>query len=805
MNLFQIVPNDASMSYLSQVFGNVSGVININGSSLGESVTMLSTMFKTFNSIVLVVGVLTLVYVTVVGVLATAHEGEFLGRKWNNIWIPIRLVVGFALLVPTGAGYAGIQILMMWVIVQGVGAADTLWNTALSYVNIVGSPYAQFSVPGVSANQALSGLFQGLVCDASARMKADDPTNPGSSGSGSYYCHGSTDTWCGGAVAFNPNANSLSLGPSGGCGSLTYCNQTSVCAASGQSSMACLGCQAQVTALQGIVPTLSGIAQQLVNADYSYRDFWANSALANNNGSWGWIQSYCSSQSPAIPRNKCCVGSSNPASAATCQAGIGLQSGMPNVNETSATGDKPQNPSSDAVSKIYWPYWPQLEPNLGTGTNFINTAVNYYTDLAKQALTTFIAAQGQNQSNLNGSLSAASDKGWILAGAYYYTMANMNSSNFKAALPNITWNAPNLSTTPMGNFRNNMDASMTLISAAAGAGNNYLGNSSALAGANGAVTSALSTVTTSFTNTVSGSQTNPIIAIQAIGETLLVLSEFLFMVVLGVVIGLALAGNIDVFIFGSGAVDPLGPMLNVVLMFLIPLIYAVLGIMITLGGLLAVYTPLIPYIVFAVGALGWLISTIEAMVAGPLVALQVMMPSEHQGPLGKAEGALMLLFNIFLRPSLMIFGMVAAMLLAPVAVSMVNAGFWITFQSIHTFDPIGIIMMIGAYVMLILAVLNKCFAVINIIPQQVMSWIGGQGTAVETAEALGGAKGGMEAVGGKAGGGMGAAGDTTKGALKAKMESKAAAEEAGAQVAKTGGDLSQAKKDLARQKKLGGD
>jgi defect-in-organelle-trafficking protein DotA len=162
--------------------------------------------------------------------------------------------------------------------------------------------------------------------------------------------------------------------------------------------------------------------------------------------------------------------------------------------------------------------------------------------------------------------------------------------------------------------------------------------------------------------------------------------------------------------------------------------------------------------VFAFGALGWIISVIEAMVAGPLVALQVLVPSEHQGPFGKAEGALMMLFEIFLRPTLMIFGMMAAMLLATVAIKMVNAGFGIVFNSFgkatwSTGDPIFFFMMMGAYVMLVLAVLNKCFALINVVPQQVMGWIGGKG--VEVGAPTDQVKGGIEAVGSRAGGALG--------------------------------------------------
>src|SRR3990167_6962510 len=141
ISLFAPSVNDQSLVYLYSIFGSMNGVIPAPGGAASSStmVTLLGTMFKTFNSVVLAVGALIVVYITVVGIMNTAHEGKFMGKDWNNLWIPIRVVMGIASLVPTGSGYCGLQIVMMWVIVQGIGAADTLWGTALSYVNTMGS------------------------------------------------------------------------------------------------------------------------------------------------------------------------------------------------------------------------------------------------------------------------------------------------------------------------------------------------------------------------------------------------------------------------------------------------------------------------------------------------------------------------------------------------------------------------------------------------------------------------------------------------------------------------------------------
>src|SRR5688500_18872811 len=122
INVFTIAVNDQSIYYLGRIFGNVGTVLP------GTGPAILSAMFKVFNTAMLAVGSLIVTYTTVVGVLNTAAEGEFLGKHWHSIWVPLRTVIGIAGLFPTSSGYSAIQIVMMWVIMQGVGAADSVWT-----------------------------------------------------------------------------------------------------------------------------------------------------------------------------------------------------------------------------------------------------------------------------------------------------------------------------------------------------------------------------------------------------------------------------------------------------------------------------------------------------------------------------------------------------------------------------------------------------------------------------------------------------------------------------------------------------
>lgn len=126
-NIFTIPPQDLSMNVLNRVFGSIGTLL------YGQvSQTPIGSVLRYFNNAALVLGGIVILYSLIVSTVNTAHDGEMLGKKWNSMWIPVRAALGFALLLPTTAGYAVIQVFVMWVVVQGVGAADYLWQNTVT-------------------------------------------------------------------------------------------------------------------------------------------------------------------------------------------------------------------------------------------------------------------------------------------------------------------------------------------------------------------------------------------------------------------------------------------------------------------------------------------------------------------------------------------------------------------------------------------------------------------------------------------------------------------------------------------------
>lgn len=148
---------DYSVIFLSNIFGVVDGVLNGTGSQV------VGTMFSVLNAAVLAIGGIVIMYTLVVATMNTAHEGKFLGEKWSSIWVPVRISIGLALLLPKASGYCMMQIFFMWVVVQGVGAADKVWNAALQYLNRGGVIIAEQLKTSSTSSSSTANITQGAM------------------------------------------------------------------------------------------------------------------------------------------------------------------------------------------------------------------------------------------------------------------------------------------------------------------------------------------------------------------------------------------------------------------------------------------------------------------------------------------------------------------------------------------------------------------------------------------------------------------------------------------------------------------
>ncbi len=853
-SFFTPIATDQSMQYLNRIFGTMTIPTDTSAGLLPgpNLVTVLSYMFQTFNMIILSVGSLIIIYMTVVGVMMTAHEGEFM-KKWNNLWGPIRAVFGIALLFPTTTGFSTIQIIMMWGIIQGIGAADTLWNSALRYTTVMGSVYATLQAPTSGIQQNMENMFKALVCERTASRNDALPVEV-LNGQGAYYCNlNPRKPFCNTNQSTDVSSGYFQFGPEGGCGKMHTCDVNKACDMSDPNVAAeaaespngisdtCQKCKDQAAALSDIMGTLRSLADLIAYADYLYLDSFYLSYHTELRGSVynhivpdsdhlqpAWITSYCAAKGLTTGEGDIGYNSSND-NPAECHGtvnynyvskqksiksgGLASQTSSEVIEANLYRGALPDaqlgegSPVGAVMSDIIWPYviFPSLklhtpgkyvsDPKDPNTDNPIGAAAQEYSARVgippAAADTNTQAVQGVyaqiDQTQLTGPLLRASQAGWIQAGAYYYQLVADNSSKLKHAVPTFEVIALNPAASGEGSgtgqpdtmktSRNNYVSAMILIGVMSGNQSGQYGaaNTDFLTSGSDAVGNMMYSATNPNTGT------NPLVQVATAGYYLLLTATIIFGMFVLLTFLFGIVSGLDFFVLGTGANNPMSTAGPMIWMILVPLMAGLLGLMISMGATLGVYVPLIPYTIFAFGALGWLTSTIEAMVAGPIVALGILAPGGHHEMLGKAEPALMLLFGIAMRPVLMIFGLIAAMLLASVAVDMINATFWpivvpqlvitaaggkgsaltnqTAINAAMTFNPLMMIMFLIAYVGLIVSILNKAFAAIHIIPERVMRWIhGGQGDSHGEGEAAAGLKqsvaGGASAAGSAAGQGV---------------------------------------------------
>lgn len=131
---------------------------------LGEQVKALfdtlAPAFLVINGAGLALGIFILMYSIVAGVTQTAHEGQFMGKRFSSVWLPIRLVNGVALLIPVWGGMAAAQKIVLWfAAAMGIGLA----NLAADALTI---PNPQFFIPGPTAQQLAQQEFIRQSCIA---------------------------------------------------------------------------------------------------------------------------------------------------------------------------------------------------------------------------------------------------------------------------------------------------------------------------------------------------------------------------------------------------------------------------------------------------------------------------------------------------------------------------------------------------------------------------------------------------------------------------------------------------------------
>jgi conjugal transfer/type IV secretion protein DotA/TraY len=221
-----------------------------------------------------------------------------------------------------------------------------------------------------------------------------------------------------------------------------------------------------------------------------------------------------------------------------------------------------------------------------------------------------------------------------------------------------------------------------------------------------------------MTEEIAGSNLNHMSQMKSFGDTIVVAGEGL-MATLASASGAANSWTAQATVkigFDAGAA------LNILMGVFTLMIIGLLGF----GVTLSTYMPLIPFITWTASVVNWFVLLIEAVLAAPIWAVAHIHP-DGDDAVGRGGQGYMMIMSLVMRPTLMIFGLVAAMLLTQPITGLVNAGFMSAVSGVQADSTTGLVSFlayVAIYVIIMTTVLHTVFSLIHWIPDNVPRWIG---------------------------------------------------------------------------------
>ncbi len=740
---------DYSLGYLKQLFGDFDGMFNSNvPDSFGASV--IGELFRVFNSWMLVFAVVILMYIVFIGTLTTAHEGKVMG-EWKSLWIPLRAALAVAMLVPQAGGYCLAQKLVMYIVLAGVAAANMMWSTA---VDKLVNEKTIYSMSALSINQpaAMSAIYPVIIAmyEQQACAIKLSHTNDNGEITPHEYPHTTKEGYI---KVYNPktqinlggvldrpstqvdpnskiiNYNEKATNPKKPiCGGLKWTLPTKKIP-DGQG-----GYRTEIDDVfnKKIINTMKNIYDNLKGA----------SSLAANDGKGGEKtndegETVCGKDN-VVAKYGCVVKSIQDYNAL-------LYSGNSNT-DTDNVADSTET-IRNHIKHAGW---------ADAGEYFYELAKWDHAEKRSLSISStkmYVVEDKDNKRDFDTIKAAISD--YIATSddqVHQYTVDSYNHDEstlldqYKKPKYDIKYD---FDSKMMSGFTRTLFDIFTF------------GMAALVESWNKTLVYSLWGKIEDNTAADNTGPANPILMLQQLGRAQLTGVMDIWINGLLLIEGLTIAGGVASAIGAVPGFGTLAEGASVIMKGMSSMITWLQGMTAPLmiiifgsGFLLSIWIPFMPYILSLLCVFGWVLSVIEMMVAAPIVALGVIAPEGHD-VFGQARPAILLSFGLFMRPMLMIFGFVIAMIAIYIGSAVINMGFLNMVASVFNsklglLSGLGVIM-IYSLVMTILC--NKSFGLMTELSNRVLRWIGGQHATFEQGEqqSLGEVKSGTEPLG-RAGG-----------------------------------------------------
>jgi conjugal transfer/type IV secretion protein DotA/TraY len=675
-SITDVPATDKSYELLRYLFGSVVDVIT-GGTGPVAPDHIIGAMSEVLNAGMLIFTGLIAGYVFVTGVLNSANEGTTLGKSYNTMWIPLRMVFALSLVLPFAGGYSAMQVGVIWMGGKGIGLADTTWNAALDYMGSTGALYPP-PITDRSEELALSYLTS-RVC-LHGTNAADRWQNVIDKAFVARFIGSDATMNDVGESAELKVAGSLDIGQVYG----------------GTKSL--------------LDTTLDRFAQRAILFANGVPRYYEPSAC-------GYVRYEFKALDPDTGLDSIITLYRQDVIKTASDLDVSMDALAKSIIEHSL------DPTSPAPDKNAF----KLNTDIYRAANLVNIQT-VMAAIAQHRIDRFAPGNG----DLAGNNMGAREAGWLSAGAYYWDLQKLNAETQELFKVQPKTKPPEKIMLNSADFQifakalveynktrtvlNKYNVLTSKIDESAydeGDFDNYI--------ILGVLRASIETVLYS---------PDPITGLQNAGNYMITAMEAALLPLLvlstaadAVDSGVDTAGGVVAGVL-RGASKTTLLLLQKSLGFLFALIFLITPIAL----LLAFYLPATPLILWVLGVAGWFILLIEAVIAAPIWAASHAMP-EGEGFVGqRAMAGYMVLLSLFLRPTLMLFGFFCSMTLMIVMGKVIVMLFVPFISSMTSQYLIGIVTFfasLGILTTLLIQVSHRCYGLIHEIPDKVLRYIGG--------------------------------------------------------------------------------
>jgi conjugal transfer/type IV secretion protein DotA/TraY len=686
---------------LRDIFGPVIDALvqGTDPNTVAASANVIATMMSFFNSGILVIGSLIVSYIAVMGITNTAADGEAMGKSWSSLWTPVRIVAGGAVLLPTASGYSFIQLVVLLVSLWGVGFANGTYKAGMAIgvlspngvVQGVNDP-GQFYGLRDFAKQYLAASYCAKA--ANTLYRAPDGTGPQVMSSGTPD---KTMTKSGRSeFLFEIKDRNTVTNLAGGA---PFCGTVKIATYAAQASNDATGIEAALEQLRTSTQTAKVTAAAAMMVDL---DGWVNT-WPNRMGDAGWTSVDSTRFNEIVNAAEQSVATALMAQMSTGETGI--KTGFNSfANSLTAEGWSMAGGWFQRVGEVRGRISSTLAESVGSVGQPSFSALP--SDAAASELTTSVTTvteainkKAEEKANFKPSTNGLND------------LTNVMPTDAKSDV-NI------------GSIQNNVDSKISLyvnglmesmVQIVTGAGGTGVTPLCGTAGTMGGSLNRMKCVGDYLTVARAGIGAADV-AIKTSATALRVVAGALSSVK-GVGTGLDL----------DKIVTPIWDWVIEVPVKQLAMMAAYIEPMAFYFG---VFLPSLPYTIFMIVVVGWILAVVQSLIAAPLWAVMHMTPDRTF--IGSQSQGYLLLLSLFARPALSVVGLFAAILVSDPIIDFIAKGFFsmrgAVVTSTGTVGTIASFLTFAWWFMVfgltLLPVLYMTFGLPQILPDHVLKWIG---------------------------------------------------------------------------------